>query len=169
MHAHTATGLWADVTPVGTEEYPRVVEVWEAAVRATHHFLGEADIAFFKPLVRDEFLPAVELACVRDPLGGIVGFLGVAGGRIEMLFVDPAWHGRGIGRRLAEHALARFGAAEVDVNEQNERAVGFYLRVGFEVHGRSERDGMGKPFPLLHLRRRGVAPRAVAPSRPAAG
>jgi hypothetical protein len=40
----------------------------------------------------------------------------------------------------------------VDVNEQNEQALGFYLRMGFEVEGRSELDSTGKPFPLLHMR-----------------
>lgn len=46
------------------------------------------------------------------------------------------------------------GASEVDVNEQNEQAVGFYRRMGFEVAGRSAEDGMGLPFPLLHMRMR---------------
>ncbi|MCY1185657.1 putative N-acetyltransferase YjaB [compost metagenome] len=68
-----------------------------------------------------------------------------------MLFVDPAQHGRGIGRALMEHALAQ-GARSVDVNEQNPQALGFYLRLGFVRHGRSPVDGSGKPFPILHLR-----------------
>ncbi len=38
------------------------------------------------------------------------------------------------------------------MNEQNEQAVGFYLKMGSEVEGRSEHDGFGKPYPLLHLR-----------------
>jgi len=32
--------------------------------------------------------------------------------------------------------------------------VGFYLRMGFEVVGRSELDDFGKPYPLLHMRLR---------------
>ncbi len=44
------------------------------------------------------------------------------------------------------------GADEIDVNEQNEQAVGFYLRMGFEVEERSELDSMGKSFPLIHMR-----------------
>jgi len=44
-------------------------------------------------------------------------------------------------------------ASAVDVNEQNEQAVAFYRRLGLEVEGRSEVDGMGKPFPLLHMRK----------------
>ncbi|QDU40899.1 putative N-acetyltransferase YjaB [Maioricimonas rarisocia] len=31
-------------------------------------------------------------------------------------------------------------------------AVGFYRHLGADVIGRSDRDSMGKPFPLLHLR-----------------
>jgi putative acetyltransferase len=39
----------------------------------------------------------------------------------------------------------------VDVNEQNEQALGFYRHLGFEVVGRSPLDGQGKPYPLLHM------------------
>ncbi|WP_342375191.1 GNAT family N-acetyltransferase [Myxococcus stipitatus] len=128
----------------------RLVEIWEAAVRATHHFLTEEDIQFFKPLVRDTYLDVVRLTCLRDDEGRISGFIGTADGKVEMLFVDPARHGRGIGRALLEHAVAQ-GARAVDVNEQNPQAVGFYLRMGFVQQGRSELDGSGKPFPILHL------------------
>ena len=145
------------IFPVQTEDLPRVVEVWEAFVRATHHFLSEADIELFKPLVREEVHQGVELACVRDSGGQVVGFSGVAEGKIEMLFIDPAWRGRGIGRLLLGHAVNVLGATVVDVNEQNDQAVGFYLRMGFEVVGRSPLDGLGKPYPLLHMRMRGRA------------
>ena len=41
-----------------------------------------------------------------------------------------------------------------DVNEQNERAVGFYERMGFVRTGHSPRDGQGRPYPLIHLAHR---------------
>jgi hypothetical protein len=63
--------LLVSISSVGPEDYARVVEVWEASVRATHHF---------------------------------------------------------------------------------DQALGFYLRLGFEVVGRSELDSNGKPYPLLHMR-----------------
>ncbi len=150
-------GLQDGVFPVRTEDLPRVVEVWEASVRATHHFLSEADIEFFKPLVREEVHHGVELACMRDSGGQVAGFVGVAEGKFEMLFIDPAWQGRGVGRRLLGHAVNVLGATVVDVNEQNEQAVGFYLRMGFEVVGRSALDSLGKPYPLLHMRMCGQA------------
>ncbi len=143
--------LQTSVSPVRAEDYPRVVEVWEASIRATHHFVAESDIEIFKPLVRDE-LPHVELTCVRDADGIVAGFMATAQGKIEMLFVHPDWRGHGIGKQLIRHAVDTLGATALDVNEQNEQALGFYLRMGFEVEGRSELDGMGKPYPLLHMR-----------------
>ncbi|MBT8765536.1 GNAT family N-acetyltransferase [Metapseudomonas boanensis] len=134
-----------------TADRQRLVEVWESAVRATHHFLTEDDIQFFKPLVRDAYLDTVKLACVRDGEGRITGFIGTHKIGVEMLFVDPAQHGYGIGRSLLRHALDQ-GASQVDVNEQNSQAVGFYQHMGFEIASRSKVDGLGKPFPILHLR-----------------
>jgi putative acetyltransferase len=52
---------------------------------------------------------------------------------------------------LVEHARLIKGPLTVDVNEQNPLALQFYERMGFKVVGRSELDGGGKPFPLLHL------------------
>jgi putative acetyltransferase len=138
------------ISSVRAEDYPRVVEVWEASVRATHHFVGESDIQLFRPLVRNE-LPNVELACVRNSEGDVEGFIAVAEGKVEMLFISPACRGQGAGRRLLTHAVETLGATTLDVNEQNEQALGFYLKMGFEVVGRSALDGMGKPYPLLHM------------------
>jgi putative acetyltransferase len=84
-----------------------------------------------------------------------LGFIGLDGDDISALFLEPAWRGRGGGRRLVGHAQAlRGGALTVDVNEQNPGAVGFYEALGFTVVGRSPLDDGGRPFPLLHLRRR---------------
>lgn len=141
------------IIPVAQADHPRVVEIWEASVRATHDFLTEADIQVMKPLIRHGYLDAVDLVAVRDVSGEMVGFLGAYGRRIEMLFVAPEMRGKGVGRMLVEHAVDRLGCDEVDVNEQNPQAVGFYLRMGFRQVGRSERDGQGNPFPLLHLKR----------------
>jgi putative acetyltransferase len=144
--------LQAGISAVGPDDFARVVEVWEAAVRATHEFVTEADLAVIKPLV-EEGLPHVQhLLCVRDQAGQVAGFIGVEDDKVEMLFVHPMWRGQGIGRRLLRHAVMRLGASELDVNEQNPQALGFYLRMGFEVVGRSAEDSLGKPYPLLHMR-----------------
>ncbi|MBC7893036.1 MAG: GNAT family N-acetyltransferase, partial [Sphingobacteriaceae bacterium] len=81
-------------------DLPRALEVWESSVRATHDFLTEADIQFVKPLVREAVLHEITLACVRDAQGTLSGFVGVSDGKVEMLFVDAASRGTGIGREL---------------------------------------------------------------------
>lgn len=144
-----------DIFPVQPEDFPRVIEVWEASVRATHHFISEADIQFFKPRLRD-VLPVLALACARDEQDRVAGFTAVAHGNVDMLFIHPAFRGQGVGRRLLRYAIDSLDATTLDVNEQNEQAGGFYRRMGFEAVGRSERDGTGKPYPLLHMRLAGT-------------
>lgn len=132
-------------------EYKEVVEVWEASVRATHHFLKEEDIAYFKPLILNTYLDAVKLRCYRNEYHKIIGFLGAAYRNLEMLFIHPAYRGKRIGKTLLEYAINNLNVTKVDVNEQNEQAVGFYRYCGFETIGRSELDAYGKPYPILHM------------------
>jgi putative acetyltransferase len=135
----------------GKQDYPELVEVWEAAVRATHHFLPEAYIQAIRPLLLTEYLDLVGVYCIRDNQGGILGFIGVLGNKAEMLFVHPKTHGKGVGKLLMHYAIKSMGVTTVDVNEQNEGAVGFYHRLGFRTVSRSAEDAMGKPYPILHL------------------
>ncbi|MEH3506326.1 N-acetyltransferase GCN5 [Enterobacter asburiae] len=104
------------------------------------------------PLLLNAYLPNLKVVIARDDAGVIHGFLGVDENRIEMLFVDDASRGKGVGKLLLQLAIEVFGANEVDVNEQNPQRVAFYRHMGFEQVGRSELDGQGNPFPLLHMR-----------------
>ncbi|NYZ64407.1 acetyltransferase [Endozoicomonas sp. SM1973] len=140
------------IVAVDKTEYIEIVNVWEVSVRATHDFLTEADIQFFKPKILNEYLKAVEhLWCAKSSKGQIIGFVGVAEDNIEMLFISPESRGNGVGKLLTSYAVEQLGANKVDVNEQNTQAVGFYERLGFKVVNRSEVDGLGKPYPLLHM------------------
>lgn len=131
-------------------DYPELTSVWEASVRATHDFLEEEDILFYKPLVLNEYLKAVGLYCIKND-DAIAGFIGLSESSIEMLFIHPDFRGSGIGKALLQFAINDLKINKVDVNEQNDQAVGFYLKLGFHVISRSELDGMGKPYPILHM------------------
>lgn len=140
------------IEKISKQEYTEVVTVWEASVRATHHFLSETDIQYFKPLILNTYLDAVQLASIRNSANEIIAFLGVADQNLEMLFVHPDYSGKRIGKTLLRHAINTLNITKVDVNEQNEQAVGFYSHCGFEITGRSELDATGKPYPILHMK-----------------
>lgn len=139
------------IDKIQESEYPEVVEVWEASVQATHDFLKEEDIAYFKPLILKDYLKAVDLRCVRNDYHQIIGFLGVAEAKIEMLFLHPDARGQGIGKMLVDYAIHKMHVTKVDVNEQNKQAVDFYEHVGFQTISRSELDGLGMPYPILSM------------------
>lgn len=142
-----------EISGIRPEEYDRAAEVWEASVRATHDFVTEADLDVFRPLVRASFGEIRQLAGLRAADGLLIGFVGVEDGNVEMLFLDPAYRGRGGGSLLLEHAFANFAATSVDVNEQNPQAIGFYEHHGFQTVSRSETDSTSKPYPILHMKR----------------
>jgi len=132
-----------------------LVVLWERAVRATHLFLGEDDILALRPLVAAELAShALDWWVLAPASRKPIAFLGLTNGTIEALFVDPDYHRSGAGTALVDHAQRLSpGSLSVDVNEGNPRAIAFYRALGFVTVGRSETDGGGRPFPILHLRR----------------
>ena len=141
-----------EIGKIDKSEFTEVVDVWEASVRATHHFLQEKDIEHFKRLILNQYLNAVELRCVRDDNRKILGFFGVAEQKLEMLFLHPKARGKGFGKKLLQYAIEEFDVITVDVNEENEQAIGFYENFGFKTIARSELDSSGKPYPILHMK-----------------
>ena len=136
-------------------DHEAMVVLWERSVRATHHFLTGRDVDALRPFVADELISdTIDWWVLESTTGSLLGFLGFANDSIEGLFVDPDHRGQGVGSTLVAHAqrLAVKSLA-VDVNEQNEDAVGFYEALGFSIVGRSPIDTAGRPFPLLHMTR----------------
>ncbi len=129
----------------------RVVEIWRRAVDATHDFLTLIDRRDIEAEVAT-LLPGARLDLAIDKTDKAIGFMLLDGSHMEALFVDPAFHGLGVGRALVEDAIRRHPGLSTDVNEQNHQAMGFYERLGFERNGHSAVDGQGRPYPLIHLR-----------------
>ena len=129
-----------------------LLAVWEDSVRATHRFLSDAEILQIKEYVPQALQGVAHLVAAEDDAGAAVGFMGVADGRLEMLFLSPAARGQGLGRRLLEYGIAQYGVQELTVNEQNPQAVGFYEHMGFTAYRRTETDEQGGPYPILYMK-----------------
>ena len=131
-------------------DHDTLMDIWLRSVKATHTFLTEQDIHVLLPEVRDVALAKLELWVLCSGERAI-GFLGLSGSKVEALFLAPESLRHGGGRMLLDHARRLKGPLTADVNEQNSEAVRFYQACGFTVTGRSEVDGSGRPFPLLHM------------------
>lgn len=129
-----------------------LLDVWQASVRASHHFLTEADIRTLTPQAEEALLQIETLWIVEDDLRP-VGFMGVQEHKIEMLFLHPDYFRKGVGKELVQRAFRELAVEYVDVNEQNPDAARFYERMGFHTFRRDDTDDQGNPFPILRMKR----------------
>lgn len=108
-------------------------------MRATHHFLTELEIQKIKSYVPQAICQVEKLVVAyREQVP--VGFMGVDGQRLEMLFLAPGVLGQGIGKQLLLYGIQRLGVQELTVNAQNQNAVALYRHFGFTVYKRTELD-----------------------------
>ncbi|MCS3529800.1 GNAT family N-acetyltransferase [Chryseobacterium sp. JUb7] len=133
-----------------SEDYPRIMEIWESAVKATHDFLAKDDFDYFKEIIPRDYLPNLEVYLISDN-NNLQGFASVAEGNLEMLFIHNDARGKGLGKELYQFMKEKTNLIKVDVNEQNPQAIGFYEKLGFKQVGRSEKDGSGKNYPIIHM------------------
>lgn len=136
--------------PGEPRDVSRALDIWRAAVVATHGFLTPHERAQIEVQVA-AMLPEVPLWVAEDADGEVQGFLVFAGDMIEALFVHPGVHGQGFGSALVGKALELHPAPRVDANEQADNALPFYLARGFVRTGRSPTNAEGRPFPIVHL------------------
>ena len=138
------------------ERTPRLVadllDIWEASVRATHHFLSDAEITQIKEYVPQALQGVAHLIIVEDETDGPTAFIGIENNRLEMLFLSTKVRGKGLEKQLLQYAVQDYGVRELTVNEQNPQAVGFYEHLGFEIYKRTEYDEEGNPYPLLYMK-----------------
>jgi len=140
----------AVIVLTSADRHPQLLELWEQSVRASHHFLNDEQILKIRQqIIQHRYFDQVQLFHVEHQQQ-ILGFMGLAGSKLEMLFIFPLAFRQGIGSQLLQHALTLDGT-EVDVNEQNSDAITFYLKYGFEIISRSKTDSEGNPYPILHL------------------
>ena len=81
-----------------------------------------------------------------------IAFMGIEDKKLEMLFIKNSERGKGIGKQLLNYAIEHYNVNELEVNEQNPNAKGFYEYMGFKTYKRTELDEQGNPYPILYMR-----------------
>ena len=131
----------------------KLLSVWESSVKATHLFLSDNEINSIKQYVPQALNSVPVLIIAENEKGEPVGFMGISGKMLKMLFVSNEERGHGTGKRLLQYGIKNYSVNELAVNEQNPLAKGFYEYMGFTVYKRTELDEQGNPYPLLYMKR----------------
>lgn len=129
----------------------QLLEIWETSVRATHLFLSDSEIKQIKEYVPQALQGIPHLIVAEDDSEFPIGFMGIDGQKLEMLFISSGHRGKGFGKKLIHYGIETYLINELAVNEQNPLAKDFYEHLGFHIYKRAELDEQGNPYPLLYM------------------
>lgn len=73
------------IRKIKVTDYPRLIEIWESAVLSTHDFLKEEDCLYYKEQLPVYFQYVTLFGFEQE--GILIGFMGIAEGNLEMLFI----------------------------------------------------------------------------------
>ena len=139
------------IRSAGEADLDALTDVWERAAHSSHGFMDADDFAELRPFMRDAYLPSMDVR-LAEADGEPVAFVGSNGQHVELLYVDPPMHGRGLGTRLLAE-VGPDGARSVEVYADNTVGVGFYRSQGFVEVLRRETDAAGRLYPMVVLER----------------
>jgi putative acetyltransferase len=117
------------------EDADAVVASWRVASELAHPFLTTQFLDAEADAVRNVYLAFAE-TWVMEVDGAVVSFIAIVGNDVGGLFLDPRYHGQGLGRALMDKAVAERGSLNVEVFRENAVGRRFYDAYGF--HGAEE-------------------------------
>ena len=109
-----------------------VLESWEVATRMVHKFMSDAFVAQERVNIAKIYLPNTD-TWVAEIDGEVKGFIALMGNEVGALFLQPEYHGKGIGTALMNKAQELQGNLEVEVFKVNISGQRFYTKYGFEL------------------------------------
>ncbi|WP_299488316.1 GNAT family N-acetyltransferase [Acaryochloris sp. IP29b_bin.137] len=119
------------IRPYQGSDLHDVMSVWENASKIAHPFLTEEFLSQERYNIPNVYLPNAD-TWVTDHEGKVVGFIALLGNEVGAIFVQPEYHGVGLGWALMNKAQALHGDLEVEVFKENSIGQAFYARYGFE-------------------------------------
>ncbi|WP_239249408.1 GNAT family N-acetyltransferase [Candidatus Nitrotoga sp. M5] len=108
-----------------------VLSSWETATRLAHPFMTDEFIAQERINVAEVYMPNTDTWVVVIN-GNIEGFIALMGNEVGAIFLQPKYHGKGVGKALMDKAQELHGDLEVEVFKENSIGLKFYSKYGFE-------------------------------------
>ena len=143
-----------DLRPFHPSDLQGLLAAWEAASRIAHPFMTDEFIAEQRVAVAEKYIPntVTDIALIDDK---IVGFVSMIGNEVGAIFVDPAYHGKGVGRALMDIPAAIHETMEVEVFAKNTVGLPFYERYGFKEISRHTYEPLGEEVIRMRCTARG--------------
>ncbi len=107
-----------------------VISSWREASELAHPFLSKAFLDSEANNVRNVYMAFAE-TWVTEIEGQVVGFIALVENEIGGLFLDPKFHGQGLGKAMVDKATAQKGTLKVEVFKDNVIGRRFYDAYGF--------------------------------------
>ena len=107
-----------------------VVSTWRRASELAHPVLTKAFLDQEDANMRNIYLAFAETWVIEID-GVVVGFIALIEDEIGGLFLDPDFHGQGLGRALVDKAVIQKGPLKVEVFKENIIGRRFYDAYGF--------------------------------------
>jgi len=109
-----------------------VLDTWEVATRLAHKFMSNDFIVVERKNVADIYMPNTD-TWVAEIDNEVHGFIALMGNEVGAIFLQPNYHGKGIGKLLMDKAQELHGDLEVEVFKENPIGRKFYSQYGFEL------------------------------------
>ena len=121
-----------------------VAEIWLETNISAHDFIPAQYWRDNFDGVKEQLLQAELYVDEDEGTRQIPGFIGLSGGYIAGIFIRGGAQSRGIGKRLLDFVKDRREELTLHVYQKNPRAVRFYRREGFIIHGESVDEHTGE-------------------------
>ena len=115
------------------QELDELMEIWYRNYEEVKRALPEAGI-YVVYAEKDQ----------KEQKDQILGFAGLTGSYIAGLFVKEEWQSHGIGKMIIDRIKEEKDSLELHVFAENEGAVRFYIREGFEILEEQRNPDTGK-------------------------
>ena len=136
------------IRPYESQDLKPLLSVWRKASELAHPFLDSAFLDKETENIPNIYLPIAE-TWVAEVNHELVGFIALINNEVGALFVDPVYHGKGIGTALMNKAADIRDSLELEVFKDNSIGRAFYARYGFTCLKESVHDQSG--FDVLRL------------------
>ncbi len=125
-----------------------ILSVWENASKLAHSFLSEEFFEKERYNIPNIYIPNAD-TLVAENEGNVIGFISMINNEIGGLFVDPEFHGVGVGTSLVDKVREIHCNLIVEVFEDNTIGRRFYTSYGFKIIDKIFHSGSGKTMIIM--------------------